>query len=185
MNVWKACLFIAGFGLATQVGVKGETHLPLQDISPDKTDVVLSEREAFSDQFVIQKQRRMLAMEGNEVARRSIQADLSSSDLRIRHGAFLDAEEVGGEDMIVAVAEQLYNESPGGRPIDIDGSLISDVSVPASRHDAVIALSRMVDDPSAPKIDLQKITYDERNVIAWREWWAANRHRFSSEVAGN
>ncbi|MCG2660697.1 MAG: hypothetical protein L6437_10690 [Kiritimatiellae bacterium] len=79
--------------------------------------------------------------------------------------------------MIENIAAKLFDTSPGGRPL-VGDKIVSDVTLPAPRHAAVIALSKMINDASAPKIDLNKITYDEKNVQKWREWWQANSNEY-------
>lgn len=127
----------------------------------------------------IRSLRTTLAQLGESEARQEIINDLDSGRRYAQYQAFEDASRVGGKEMIRKIAAKLFDTSPGGRPVEYDdksgrNQIVSDVGLPAPRHAAVIALTRLIDDPTAPKVDLNKITYNEENVHKWREWWQAN-----------
>lgn len=93
----------------------------------------------------------------------------------MRHQAFMDAAELGGPEMVAAVAERLYDGfSCVDRTLLRDGFVIEGFSLPSAPQEAVAALVRMVDDPSAPKTDLPERGCTLDDVIAWRRWWEAN-----------
>jgi hypothetical protein len=127
--------------------------------------------------------RKAIAKLGDKDAREEIKSHIKSDDLYMYHQAMQDAAYVSGNDMIISVAQQLFDERDGGRPMERDGAtgkeqVVHDVSIPAPRHAAVIALSEMIEDPSAPRINLKMITYDERDVEKWRKWWEKNKKKY-------
>lgn len=151
------------------------------DASVKKTLAIqLSEARAskMSPQY-IRTLRKSLAYLGDYDARREIISDIASNRRYDQFHAIQDAADIGGNDMVNKLAETLYDDSPGGRPIDQDGQLVEDVGLPAPRHAAAIALSRIINDPTAPRIDLEHITYDEQVVKQWRDWWRTNGGRFA------
>lgn len=119
--------------------------------------------------------RRSLASLGHSGAREEIIQDLSSSDLYAREGAFEDAEKVGGDDMIFAVGEKLFDPSPGGIPVDFHGNMVMDVRVLPARHHAVLALSRMIPESEAP---LARSIGTDDDVEIWQRWWLSNKGRY-------
>lgn len=130
--------------------------------------------------------RKAIAKLGDKDAREEIKRDIKNDDLYTYHQAVQDATYVGGNDMVMSIAQQLFDERDGGRPMERDGAtgeeqVVRDVSIPAPRHAAVIALSKMIEDPSAPRIDLKMITYDERDVEKWRKWWEKNKKKYGAE----
>lgn len=124
------------------------------------------------------RMRKSLAALNDAQAREDIRQDLGSPHLYVQHFAFLDAADLGGNDMIRAIAAKLWDPSPGGRPTGPDGVLAMDVGIAALRHMAVVALSQLVIEQSAPRIDLQRIRYRDEDVERWKIWWAANRSRY-------
>jgi HEAT repeat protein len=137
-------------------------------------------RNSNASPVLIRTLRKSLARLGDPASRNEIRQELASKDRYVQYHAFEDAAVVGGDEMIVAIAEKLFDPSPGGRPRDEAGNLIEDVSLPAPRHAAVIALSRIIADPSAPRIDLKRITYNDDDVQQWRKWWQANMAKFKA-----
>jgi len=125
--------------------------------------------------------QKALAALGDPIARANIRAQLMSESLYAMAAGFADASEVGGNDMIRAIAERLDDPREGGRPIGPNGQVDTDVAIAAPRHLAVVALSTLITDPSAPRIDLRRITYEEHQVVLWRVWWAKNGHRFGTD----
>lgn len=115
--------------------------------------------------------RIALAQLGDAQVRKEIIDDFDSAG-HTRQRAFQIASEIKGDDMIVAIAGKLYDPRPGERD--------DDVGYAAPRHLAVIALSQIITDPSAPKIDLGRITYDEENVHRWKVWWANNKEKYAA-----
>lgn len=113
--------------------------------------------------------RIALARLGDAQVRKEIINDFDSAG-HMRQRAFKIASEIKGNDMIIAIAGKLDDPRPGERDLD--------VGYAAPRHLAVIALSQIITDPSAPKIDLGRITYDEENVQRWKIWWANNKERY-------
>ena len=152
------------------------------DVSLISTLLVLigEARDSKASPVLIRALRKSLAQLGDPTARREICLEISSKDRYEQHHAFADAAIIGGNDMIIAVAEKLFDTSSGGRPTDKSGKLIKDVSLPSPRHAAVVALSSMITDESAPRIDLKKITYSEENVLQWQKWWLANKTKFDA-----
>lgn len=134
---------------------------------------------------VVRALRKAAAKLGDKELRRKILSELDSDDLYTQHHAFEVACYVEGTDMIVGVAQKLSDERPGGRPMDRNESgvlePVLDVSIPAPRHAAVIALSQLIEDPSAPKIDVKRITYSEDDVAKWRKWWNKNKEKYLSQ----
>ena len=122
--------------------------------------------------------RKSLAMLGDSAAREEIIASIQCEDRYDQFHAIQDAADIGGDDMIVILAEKLFDDSPGGRPVDRDGQRVEDVGLPAPRHAAVIALSRIIIDPTAPHIDLHRITYSDDDVQHWRDWWMVNGEKY-------
>jgi hypothetical protein len=116
---------------------------------------------------------------GDGESRKEIVRDLGDVDVYVQRSAFEDACYVGGKDVIVGIAQQLFDKRPGGRPVVRNESgaeeLVNDEVFPAPRYSAVIALSGLVEDASAPRIDLNRITYREEDVDAWRKWWEKNK----------
>jgi hypothetical protein len=135
-------------------------------------------RNSKASPVLIRVLRKSLAQLGDTASQHEIRQEISSKDRYVQFHAFEDAAAVGGNVMIVAIAEKLFDTAPGGRPTDEAGNLVEDVSLPAPRHAAVVALSRMIADPSAPRIDLKRITYNDDNVQQWRKWWQANKAKF-------
>ncbi|AVP95702.1 hypothetical protein C7S18_00170 [Ahniella affigens] len=131
--------------------------------------------EALGDTYDPSRHRylqKSLAALGDAQSRSAIINDFAGSNRYKSLNAFEDAAEIGGNDMIRAAIEQLDNPMPGGRPIGADGRMDSDVAIAAPRFLAVILLSRLVTDPTAPRLDMQWITYDEAHVERWKAWWA-------------
>ena len=124
--------------------------------------------------------QKSLAALGDAPSRAAIRAKLKSSSLYEMSPAFHDATEIGGNDMIRAIAERLNDPTEGGRPRDLNGQIATDVGIAAPRHHAVVALSTLITDETAPRIDLQRITYEEHQVEKWKVWWAANKSRYQS-----
>ena len=122
--------------------------------------------------------QKALAALGDPPARKAIVEGLQSTALYEMASAFKDATEVGGNDMINAIAERLDDPAEGGRPRGPDGHIETDVGIAAPRHLAVVALSTLITDETAPRIDLQRITYEEHQVAQWKAWWAANKSRY-------
>lgn len=135
-------------------------------------------RSSKASPALVRALKKSLARLGDPASRNEIRQGIGNKNRYIQCHAFEDAADVGGDDMVAAIAEKLSDASPGGRPIDEEGNLVEDVSLPAPRHAAVVALSRMIDDPSAPRIDLKKITYNDESVQQWRNWWQANKSKF-------
>ena len=122
--------------------------------------------------------RKSLAILGDSAARKEIITNIQCEDRYDQFHAIQDAADIGGNDMIVILAEKLFDDSPGGRPADRDGQLVEDVGLPAPRHAAVIALSRIIIDPTAPRIDHNRITYSDDDVQHWRDWWKVNSEKY-------
>ena len=122
--------------------------------------------------------RKSLALLGDSTARKEILTNIQCEDRYDQFHAIQDAADIGGNDMIVILAEKLFDDSPGGRPADRDGQLVEDVGLPAPRHAAVIALSRIIIDPTAPRIDHNRITYSDDDVQHWRDWWKVNSEKY-------
>jgi hypothetical protein len=137
-------------------------------------DLLDQARRAGDEPWRIQRLRKSLAAIGEPVARHGIAADLDSPNLYIQSDAFRDATDIGGNDMIVAVATKLWDPTPGGRPVGPNGAISPDEMFLAPRHLAVIALSTLIAAPGAPKIELKGIARDE-DVERWRIWWKANK----------
>jgi len=154
-----------------------------QALIPKLSQMLKDAKDKKKHPVYIRSLRTTLAQLGEHEARQEIINDLDKNRRYAQYQAFEDASCVGGKDMIEKIAAKLFDTSSGGRPIEYDEKsganvIVSDVGLPAPRHAAVIALSRMIDDPSVPKIDLQKITYDDENVKKWREWWMANSNKY-------
>jgi len=154
-----------------------------QDVSliPIFSDQLIEARRANASPVYIRILRRSLAGLGNSVERKEIIEELESSNRYVQYHAIEDAGRIGGNDMVNVLAKLLNDPSPGGRPIDKDGTLIEDVGLPAPRHSAVIALTRIIDDPTAPAIDLKRITYSEKSVKEWQSWWLANQDKYMED----
>lgn len=138
-------------------------------------------RRVNDDPALIRRLRKSMAALGAPEARREIILEIDGQDRLQQYEAFLDAAEVGGNDMIVAVANKLTDKTPGGRPIDPSGAVVEDVAIAAPRHLAVVMLSKLITDTSAPRIDLNLILYKEQDVERWRIWWEANKTKYQSE----
>lgn len=81
-------------------------------------------------------------------------------------------------------------QSPGGVSVSIDHVLARklyndrfregrhDVGYAAPKHEAFIALSRLVDDLFTPTIELKRITCNEEGVARWHEWRGANSDQY-------
>jgi hypothetical protein len=132
-------------------------------------------RRAADEPVRIQRLRKSLAALAEPGARRAIAADLDSPNRYIHSDAFRDATEIGGNDMIVAVAAKLWDPTPMGRPVGPNGAISPDEAFLAPRHLAVIALSKLIADPGAPKIELNGILSRDEDVERWRIWWKANK----------
>ncbi|MBK8284636.1 MAG: hypothetical protein IPK97_06940 [Ahniella sp.] len=133
-----------------------------------------------NDPWRSRRLQKSLAALGDAASRTAIQAKLQSTSLYEMSYAFRDATEVGGNDMIRAIAERLNDPTEGGRPRGPSGEIDTDVGIAAPRHHAVVALSTLITDETAPRIDLQRITYEEHQVEKWKAWWAANKSRYQS-----
>jgi hypothetical protein len=118
--------------------------------------------------------KRSLAALGDPDARKAIIETFGSPDLYTRESAFWDARRLPGEDMVYAVAERLFDPSPGGRP---PGS-VHEIILP-TRHTALLTLVRIVDDPTAPPT--HRVIGTDEEVEVWKAWWLANKHRYQVE----
>lgn len=136
------------------------------------------EQESNSDPVRLRRMRKSLASLNDMQARQGILEDLGSKDLFTQQSAFSHAADLGGNDMVTAVAAMLWDPSPGGRPRGPDGVVHTDVGIAAPRHMAVIALSKLITEADAPRIDLERIRYRDEDVERWRIWWAANKSKY-------
>lgn len=143
-------------------------------------DTLAQARREGDDLGRVRRLRKSLAVLGDPAARREIVRDLDSSNLYTQSFAFREVAEIGGSDLIVAVASKLTDLSPGGRPVGPTGNVESDVGIAAPRHQAVVVLSTLITDPSAPRIDLKRILYRDEDVERWRIWWKANKAKYQS-----
>lgn len=156
-----------------------------QALIPKLSQMLKDAKDNKKHPVYIRSLRLALAQLGEPKARQEIINDLDKNRRYAQYQAFEDASHVGGKDMIEKVAAKLFDTSSGGRPFEYDeksggDKIVSDVGLPAPRHAAVIALTRLIDDPSAPKVDLKKYIDDEENVKKWREWWQANSNKYYS-----
>lgn len=154
-----------------------------QTLIPKLSQMFKDAKDKKEHPVYIRSLRTTLAQLGESEARQEIINDLDRGGRYTQYQAFEDASRVGGKEMIREIAAKLFDTSPGGRPVEYDeksdgDKIVSDVGLPAPRHAAVIALTRLIDDPAAPKIDLKKITYSEENVQKWRKWWIANSNKY-------
>ena len=141
-------------------------------------DTLAQARHAGDDLALVRRLRKSLAVLGDRSARRAIANELDNTNRYIQQYAFRDACEIGGNDLIAAVAIKLTDPSPGGRPVGPTGNVESDVGIAAPRHQAVIALSILITDPSAPRIDLDRIQYRDEDVERWQIWWNSNKAKY-------
>jgi hypothetical protein len=126
---------------------------------------LLKARKEKASPTVVRALRKAAAKLGDKELREEVVADLSSDNRYVQRSAFEDACYVEGTDMIVGVARMLADGRAGGRPMEYDEAGVplrrsSDEYIAAPRHSAVVALSRLVKDESAPIIDLKRITYN-------------------------
>ncbi len=156
--------------IALKQAAQGIEHALLRSLRTEWPSAIADERDPSRRRYM----QKSLAALGDTEARAVIRDGMASRDLMRLRAAFVDAAEVGGNDMIVAAAEQLASTVRGGRPIGPDGVVHTDVAIAAPRHQAVILLSKLVTDPSAPRIDLDRILYDEADVDRWKTWWATH-----------
>ncbi|HBA84012.1 MAG TPA: hypothetical protein DCZ95_07965 [Verrucomicrobia bacterium] len=159
------------------VSALGESADP--SLIPELSRLLKEKKQTGIHPTYVRAIKRSLAMLGEPSARKEIIEDLNR-DAQTRYYAFEDAAVVGGNDMIAAIASKLYDSTPGGRIPESGGTLARDVALPAPRHAAVIELSRMIKDPSAPIIDLKRIRYDEESVKKWQKWWEANSNKYQN-----
>jgi hypothetical protein len=160
------------------VQILGESHDA--SLIPILTNQLTEARQANFSPTYIRALRKSLACLGHPASRKEITEEIESNDRYVQYHAIEDAGEIGGSDMVVKLAEKLLDPSPGGRPFDQDGTLVTDVGLPAPRHAAVVALSRIINDPTAPHIDLKRIAYNEENVQKWRKWWEVNKGKYDA-----
>ena len=154
-----------------------------QTLIPKLSQMLKYAKDKKKHPVYIRSLRMALAQLGEPEARQEIIGDLDKDKRYAQYQAFEDASRVGGKDMIEKIAAKLFDTSPGGRPLEYDkksggDKIVSDVGLPAPRHAAVIALTRLIDDPTAPKVDPKKYIDDEENVRKWREWWIANSNKY-------
>jgi hypothetical protein len=142
-------------------------------------DLLEQARRAADEPLRIQRLRRSLAAIGEPASRLAIATDLDSPNRYIQSDAFRDATEIGGNDMIVAIAAKLWDPTPGGRPVGPNGAISPDELFLAPRHLAVIALSTLIAAPRAPTIELKGFARDE-DVERWRIWWDANKATYDA-----
>ena len=140
-----------------------------KDFMPALSKILEESRRSDVGYRYIDAIRTALARLGDAQVRKEIIDDFDSSG-HARQRAFQIASEIQGADMIIAIAGKLDDPRPGERDLD--------VGYAAPRHLAVIALSQIITDSAAPKIDLGRITYNEENVQRWKIWWANNREKY-------
>jgi HEAT repeat protein len=127
-----------------EIGQSGDTSF-----IPQLTQILSQVREKDPQELGyrhIDETRLALARLGHAGTRREIIKDLGNNR-HVRQRAFALAEAIGDQEFITAIAERLYDDRLGERE--------HDVGYAAPRHQAVVALSRLIDDPNAPTIDLK------------------------------
>jgi hypothetical protein len=127
---------------------------------------------------LIRALRKALAKLGDATSRQCIIEEMDNSDLYIQYNAMEDAGYVGGDAMICKIAEKLYDPSPGGRVKALSGGLGADEAIAPPRHTAVVLLSKIIKNESAPQTDTKKITYSEQSVQEWQKWWDHNKLQY-------
>lgn len=149
--------------------------------------------EARTNKFVnpniIRVYRKVLAKLGDIDACNEIIDHLKRNRTWDQERAFQDVVYIRGNYMIQSVALKLYDPTPDGRAIkrDKDGKEIvsPDVIIRAPREAAVIVLSQVIDDPTAPRIDVKKRIVTDDDVKKWRQWWEANSNKYFNVSSSN
>lgn len=136
--------------------------------------------------ILVRKLRRELAKRGDTNERAKIIAALGDKSPTTQLMAIQDAENVGGRDMIVALATLLSDDtgyrsassqSSGPKGERIQGDVVFEpVSVVAAK-----AMAQLIEAPPVPPIGKNKTTYTKKDVDEWRKWWAKNKGRYMAE----
>ena len=127
--------------------------------------------------------RNELAKRGDGLERGRIIGELRSTNAVVQHHAFESAEYVGGNDMIVALA-QLLDDTTGytTEGVTNKGSAgevpQGDLVYEPPRLRAAKALAKLVKSPPVLPVGPEKKYCTERDVERWREWWNAHKAEY-------